>query len=57
MMGVGMAVAVATVVRGVRVPATMALLGRADWWSPRWPRRAVRVGTDGPVGTRAGGAS
>jgi RND superfamily putative drug exporter len=60
MMGVGMAVAVAvdaTVVRGVLVPATMALLGRANWWTPRWPRRAVRVGTDGPVGTGPGGAS
>ncbi|MFI0444704.1 MMPL family transporter [Actinomadura sp. 6N118] len=36
-MGVGLAVAVAldaTVVRLVLVPATMALLGRANWWLP-----------------------
>ncbi|MEX5637916.1 MMPL family transporter [Parafrankia sp. FMc2] len=39
MVGVGMAVAVlvdATVIRLVLVPATMALLGRANWWLPRW---------------------
>ncbi|MFC8849651.1 MULTISPECIES: MMPL family transporter [unclassified Micromonospora] len=37
MFGLGMAVAVAvdaTVVRGLLVPATMALLGRANWWHP-----------------------
>ncbi|TDE32311.1 MMPL family transporter [Actinomadura sp. 6K520] len=37
-MGVGLAVAVAldaTVVRLVLVPATMSLLGRANWWLPR----------------------
>ncbi|MFD0686618.1 MMPL family transporter [Actinomadura fibrosa] len=37
-MGVGLAVAVAldaTLVRLVLVPATMALLGRANWWLPR----------------------
>ncbi|MEV6302806.1 MMPL family transporter [Actinoplanes sp. NPDC051861] len=37
MMGLGLAVAVAidaTVIRGVLVPATMALLGRANWWVP-----------------------
>ncbi|BCY07416.1 MMPL family transporter [Actinoplanes sp. L3-i22] len=37
MMGVGLAVAVAidaTVIRGLLVPATMVLLGRANWWSP-----------------------
>ncbi|MEU5988595.1 MMPL family transporter [Spirillospora sp. NPDC047418] len=37
-MGVGLAVAVAldaTVVRLVLVPATMALLGRANWWLPK----------------------
>jgi RND superfamily putative drug exporter len=39
MMGVGMAVAVlidATIVRLIAVPATMAVLGRLNWWSPRW---------------------
>ena len=37
MMGVGMAAAVlidATLVRMVLVPATMSLLGRANWWLP-----------------------
>jgi putative drug exporter of the RND superfamily len=45
MMGTGMAVAVfldATVVRMVLVPSTMALLGAANWWTPRL-RRAPRV--------------
>ena len=45
MMGLGLAVAVAidaTVIRGLLVPATMALLGRANWWVPaRRPARAV----------------
>nr|BFE61365.1 hypothetical protein GCM10020063_058910 [Dactylosporangium thailandense] len=38
MFGLGMAVAIAvdaTVVRGLLVPATMALLGPANWWRPR----------------------
>ena len=46
MIGVGMLVAVlldATVVRGLLVPATMRLLGRANWWAPgplrRWWER------------------
>ncbi|MCU1502421.1 MAG: hypothetical protein JWM12_1775 [Ilumatobacteraceae bacterium] len=37
--GVGLAVAVlldATLVRMVLVPATMSLLGRANWWLPTW---------------------
>ncbi|MGA5300210.1 MMPL family transporter [Nucisporomicrobium flavum] len=37
MMGLGLAVAIAvdaTVIRGLLVPATMALLGRANWWRP-----------------------
>ncbi|GAA2653842.1 MMPL family transporter [Streptomyces aculeolatus] len=44
MIGVGMAVAVladATVVRMVLVPATMTLLGRANWWLPRWADRLL----------------
>ena len=28
----------ATVVRGLLVPAVMALAGRANWWTPRWAR-------------------
>jgi RND superfamily putative drug exporter len=37
--GIGMAVAVladATLVRALVVPALMRLLGRANWWAPRW---------------------
>jgi RND superfamily putative drug exporter len=44
MFGLGMAVAVAvdaTIIRGVLVPTIMALLGRANWWTPR--RRAELV--------------
>ncbi|WP_197537397.1 MMPL family transporter [Modestobacter italicus] len=41
-LGVGLAVAVlidATLVRGVLLPATMALLGDRTWWLPRWLHR------------------
>ncbi|MDT3443694.1 MULTISPECIES: MMPL family transporter [unclassified Pseudofrankia] len=44
MLGLGMAVAVLvdmTVIRMVLVPATMALLGRANWWLPRWLDRIL----------------
>ena len=40
-LGVGLAVAVlldATVVRGVLLPAAMAVLGERTWWLPRWLR-------------------
>jgi RND superfamily putative drug exporter len=40
--GIGMAVAVvadATLVRALVVPALMRLLGRANWWAPRWTQR------------------
>ncbi|MEX5708121.1 MMPL family transporter [Parafrankia sp. FMc6] len=51
MMGLGLAAAIvldATIVRMVLVPATMALLGRANWWLPRWlDRRLPRVGSGG----------
>jgi putative drug exporter of the RND superfamily len=42
--GLGLATAVlvdATLVRMVLVPATMELLGTANWWFPRWLDRAV----------------
>jgi RND superfamily putative drug exporter len=42
--GLGLATAVlvdATLVRMVLVPATMELLGKANWWFPRWLDRAV----------------
>jgi RND superfamily putative drug exporter len=49
--GLGLATAIlvdATVVRMVLVPATMELLGKANWWLPRWldrivPRLSVEV--------------
>jgi RND superfamily putative drug exporter len=43
MIGVGMIIAIlvdATIVRALLVPATMRLLGRANWWAPR-PLAAV----------------
>jgi RND superfamily putative drug exporter len=42
--GLGLALAIAldaTVVRMVLVPATMELLGRANWWLPRWLARLL----------------
>ncbi len=44
MMGIGLATAVAldaTVVRMVLVPSTMALVGDANWWLPRWLDRIL----------------
>jgi uncharacterized membrane protein YdfJ with MMPL/SSD domain len=44
-MGVGMIVALlvdATIVRILLVPATMRLLGRANWWAPGPLRRVYR---------------
>jgi putative drug exporter of the RND superfamily len=52
MLGVGLSTAIvldATIVRMVLVPATMALLGRANWWLPRWlDRRLPLVTLDAP---------
>jgi putative drug exporter of the RND superfamily len=44
LMGIGMASAIlvdATVVRMVLVPAVMQLMGRANWWLPRWLDRIL----------------
>jgi RND superfamily putative drug exporter len=44
LMGLGLATAVfidATIVRMVLVPSTMELLGRANWWIPKWIDRLV----------------
>ena len=44
LIGLGLAAAVfidATLVRMVLVPATMELLGRANWWLPRWLERVL----------------
>jgi putative drug exporter of the RND superfamily len=52
MLGLGMATAIlidATIVRMVLVPATMALLGRANWWLPAWLDRVLpRLTFGGP---------
>jgi RND superfamily putative drug exporter len=51
MMGLGLSMAIlldATIVRMVVVPATMALLGRANWWLPRWlDRRLPHLSSEG----------
>jgi RND superfamily putative drug exporter len=50
MMGLGLATAIAvdaTIVRLVLVPATMKLLGRANWWLPGWLDRLLPGRTDG----------
>jgi RND superfamily putative drug exporter len=49
--GVGLAVAIAidaSIVRCVLVPASMVLLGKANWWFPAWLGRALpRIGIEG----------
>jgi uncharacterized membrane protein YdfJ with MMPL/SSD domain len=58
MLGVGLAAAVlidATIVRGVILPAALALLGERAWYLPPWlawlpgPERAHRPGAPAPV--------
>ena len=63
-MGFGLAVAVfldATIVRTILVPATMRLLGRANWYYPRFLEWVPRIGIEGepepaPAPAPAGGA-
>ena len=46
MLGLGLATAIAidaTLIRMVLVPATMSLLGHANWWLPRWLDRLLPV--------------
>ncbi len=58
--GLGLAIAVlidATIVRMILVPATMELLGRTNWWFPRWLGWLPEVHIEGretPVGSGAG---
>jgi RND superfamily putative drug exporter len=33
----------ATIIRALIVPAVIALMGRWNWWLPRWPARLLRV--------------
>jgi len=58
MLGLGMATAIAldaTVVRMVLVPATMALLGRWNWWLPGWLDRILPgVSVEGGADVEAG---
>ena len=49
-LGVGLAVAVlidATLVRGVLLPASMAVLGDWNWYLPRWLEWLPRIGSEG----------
>ena len=52
-LGIGLATAIfvdATVVRLLLVPATMQILGRANWWLPGWLDRAMpHFHVEGPV--------
>jgi putative drug exporter of the RND superfamily len=48
--GLGLAAAIAvdaTIVRCLLVPAVMVLLGRANWWLPRWAERLPHIGIEG----------
>ncbi|MFJ5259907.1 MMPL family transporter [Streptomyces sp. NPDC088387] len=59
MFGLGLATAIlidATVVRMVLVPATMTLLGRANWWLPKWLDRILPRGPVGAGDTDGTGA-
>tara|TARA_B100000900_G_scaffold128534_1_gene108624 strand:+ start:18341 stop:20791 length:2451 start_codon:yes stop_codon:yes gene_type:complete len=47
--GFGLALAIlldATIVRALVVPATMRLMGKANWWSPKWMNRLFPVKND-----------
>jgi RND superfamily putative drug exporter len=56
-LGVGLATAIlvdATLVRLLLVPATMQLLGRANWWLPAWLDRVLPdLHIEGPAAARA----
>ncbi len=57
MFGIGLATAIlvdATLVRMVLVPATMTLLGRANWWLPGWLDRLLPGATVTPHHPSAG---
>jgi RND superfamily putative drug exporter len=58
LIGLGLAVAVAidaSIVRIVLVPATMELLGEANWWLPRWLDRILpHLAVDRPAAEPAG---
>jgi len=59
-MGIGLAAAIlidATIVRAVLLPATMKLLGEANWYLPRWLRWLPRISHDAPLPPAAAGAA
>jgi RND superfamily putative drug exporter len=46
MVATGLAIGIlldATVIRALIVPAVIALMGRWNWWLPRWPAKLLRV--------------
>ena len=50
--GIGLAVGVlldSTIVRIIMVPATMRLMGNANWWMPAWLKRIVPELREGPA--------
>ncbi|MCW2603805.1 MAG: family transporter [Pseudonocardiales bacterium] len=64
MLGLGLATAIlidATVIRMMLVPATMALLGKANWWLPSWldrllPRLTIEAGDSASMRPEQGSA-
>ena len=57
MMATGLAAGIlldATVIRALIVPAVIALMGRWNWWLPRWPARLLRVEPSLPPRVAAG---
>ncbi len=59
-MGVGLAAAIlidATVIRGILLPATLALLGERAWYLPRWLRWLPGERVGAPAGLEPGSAS
>jgi len=55
-MGIGLAAAVlidATIVRAVLLPATMKLLGDANWYLPRWLEWLPRLEQEGAAPEKA----
>jgi RND superfamily putative drug exporter len=61
LMGLGLATAIfidASVVRMVLVPATMELLGKANWWIPKWIDRILpRISIEAPPDLQATSAA
>src|SRR5512132_3301450 len=59
MVATGLAIGIlldATIVRALIVPAVISLMGRWNWWLPRWPARLLRVEPSLPPRPAAGEA-